>query len=47
LLDKYGVGLIALGAFNLRIAFSCMDADDVESLFDTIYKGIKELEKNP
>jgi aspartate/methionine/tyrosine aminotransferase len=47
LLDKYGVGLIALGTANLRVAFSCMDADDVESLFDTVYKGIKELENNP
>jgi aspartate/methionine/tyrosine aminotransferase len=47
LLDEYGVGLIALGASNLRIAFSCMDEDDVQSLFDTIYKGIKDLENNP
>jgi aspartate/methionine/tyrosine aminotransferase len=47
LLDRYGVGLIALGASNLRVAFSCMDAGDVELLFDTIYKGIKELENKP
>lgn len=46
LLDKYGVGLIALGNANLRVAFSCMDAGDVETLFDTIYQGIKELENS-
>lgn len=44
LLDRYGVGLIALGRENLRVAFSCMEAADVETLFDTIYQGIKELE---
>jgi aspartate/methionine/tyrosine aminotransferase len=44
LLDHYGVGLIAPGDSNLRVAFSCLEADDVEKLFDTIYKGIKELE---
>jgi aspartate/methionine/tyrosine aminotransferase len=47
LLDRYGVGLIALGTSNLRVAFSCMDVGDVELLFDTIYKGIKDLENNP
>ncbi len=44
LLKQYGVGLIALGASNLRVAFSCMDVDQVEKLFDTIYQGIKDLE---
>jgi aspartate/methionine/tyrosine aminotransferase len=47
LLDRYGVGLIALGESNLRVAFSCMEADDVEKLFDTVYQGIQELENNP
>lgn len=46
LLDRYGVGLIALGASNLRVAFSSMEAKDVETLFDTIYKGVKELENS-
>ena len=46
LLDRYGVGLIALGSDKLRIAFSCMEATDVETLFDTIYQGIKELENS-
>ncbi len=46
LLDRYGVGLIALGGSNLRIAFSCIDVGDVEKLFDTIYQGAKELENS-
>ena len=47
LLDRYGMGLIALGPSNLRVAFSCMEAADVETLFDTIYRGVQELENNP
>ncbi|MGA6925908.1 MAG: aminotransferase class I/II-fold pyridoxal phosphate-dependent enzyme [Desulfosarcina sp.] len=45
LLDRYGVGLIALGSSNLRIAFSCMEEDDVDRLFDTLFQGVEELEK--
>jgi len=44
LLDKYGVGLISLGKTDIRVAFSCLEEDEVEVLFDTILKGIKELE---
>ena len=43
LLDKYGVGLIALGDHDLRVAFSCLDLDDVEVLFDTVLQGVRDL----
>lgn len=43
LLDKYGVGLISLGASDLRVAFSCIELGDVKELFDTIYKGVQDL----
>ena len=43
LLDKYGVGLIAIGEDNLRVAFSCVEEGDVEALFDTVLKGVQEL----
>ncbi|MBU1172569.1 MAG: aminotransferase class I/II-fold pyridoxal phosphate-dependent enzyme [Proteobacteria bacterium] len=43
LLDTYGVGLIALGEKDLRVAFSCLDLDDVEVLFDTVLQGVKDL----
>lgn len=46
LLDRYGIGLISLGQSDLRVAFSCMEKEDVEPLFDTIFKGIQELEKS-
>ena len=45
LLDRYGVGLIAIGESNLRVAFSCLDLADVEKLFDTIFQGVQDLEK--
>ncbi|BCS99230.1 hypothetical protein DSLASN_48620 [Desulfoluna limicola] len=43
LLDKYGVGLIALGATDIRVAFSCLELGDVEALFDIIYQGVQDL----
>ncbi len=46
LLDNYGVGLIALGDHDLRVAFSCIRQDEVVPLFDTILKGVQELEKS-
>jgi len=44
LLEKYGVGLISLGPSDLRVAFSCIEKEDVQELFDTILKGVKDLE---
>lgn len=43
LLDKYGVGTIAAGSNDLRIAFSCMEVEDMEELFSIIYQGCKDL----
>jgi aspartate/methionine/tyrosine aminotransferase len=44
LLEKYGVGLIALGKQDLRVAFSCVEKQDVQKLFDTLLMAIKDLE---
>ncbi len=43
MLDAYGIGTIAIGAENLRIAFSCLEEENVQELFDLLYKGAKEL----
>jgi aspartate/methionine/tyrosine aminotransferase len=45
LLENYGVGLIALGKQDLRVAFSCIEKEDAQELFDTVFKGVSELEK--
>ncbi len=43
LLDKYGVGLISLGPTDLRVAFSSLEKDDIQTLFDIVLKGIQEI----
>ncbi len=45
LLKKYGVGVIAINETDLRIAFSCLEVNQIEDLFEIIYTAIKELEK--
>lgn len=43
LLDEYGVGTIALGETDLRVAFSCIEEEHIEELFELIYKGVQDL----
>ncbi|MFU1793533.1 aminotransferase class I/II-fold pyridoxal phosphate-dependent enzyme [Paenibacillus azoreducens] len=44
ILHQYGVGTIALGEHDLRIAFSCIEEDYLEDLFDLVYQGIMDLQ---
>ncbi len=43
LLDQYGIGLIALGKTDLRVAFSCLEKEDTQELFDKVLQGVKDL----
>jgi len=43
LLDQYGIGVIAAGGSDLRIAFSCLELDEVEPLFEALHRAIQEL----
>jgi aspartate/methionine/tyrosine aminotransferase len=43
LLDQYGVGIISLGESDVRIAFSSVEEEEIEQLFDLIYQGVKDL----
>ncbi|MBI5845903.1 MAG: aminotransferase class I/II-fold pyridoxal phosphate-dependent enzyme [Deltaproteobacteria bacterium] len=45
ILNEYGVGVIALGRTDIRVAFSCLEKDDVKDIFEVIYRGVKDLEK--
>lgn len=45
LIRQYGVGTIALGEEDLRIAFSCIEEEYLEDLFDLIYQGIQDLQQ--
>jgi hypothetical protein len=42
LLEEHGVGVIAEGE-DLRIAFSCLEEDEVDELFDIIYRCAKSM----
>jgi aspartate/methionine/tyrosine aminotransferase len=44
LLEKYGVGLISIGDKDLRIAFSCLEENEIPELFKIILHGVKDLE---
>jgi aspartate/methionine/tyrosine aminotransferase len=43
LLEHYGTGLIAEGESDLRIAFSCLELEEIEPLFETLHRAIQEL----
>jgi aspartate/methionine/tyrosine aminotransferase len=43
LLNQYGIGTIALGETDLRVAFSCIEELHLEELFNTIYQAVKDL----
>jgi len=43
LLDAYGIGTIAAGEADLRIAYSCLELDEIEPLFEALHRAIQEL----
>jgi hypothetical protein len=43
LLDKYGVGVIADGQRDIRVAFSSVDEDQLESLYSLLAAAAKDL----
>lgn len=43
LLEKYGVGVIALGDSDIRVAFSSIEESQVQELFDILLKAVKDL----
>jgi hypothetical protein len=43
LLNAYGVGTIALGTTDLRVAFSCIEEVNLEDLFDRIYQAVLDV----
>jgi len=43
LLDRHGVGLISTSPTDLRVAFSCLEVEEIEPLFDVVHQAIGEL----
>ncbi len=46
LLHRYGIGVIAVGDSDIRIAFSCIEREDLEELFDMVYNACDDLRLN-
>ncbi len=45
LLDEHGVGTIALGALNLRVAFSCLTEAQIPGVFSAIAAAVRDLKR--
>ena len=43
LLDEYGIGLIATTSTDVRIAFSCLEVEQIEPLFTKLHRAVQEL----
>jgi aspartate/methionine/tyrosine aminotransferase len=43
LLETQGVGVISIGATDIRVAFSCLELDEIEPVFEAIHEGIQAL----
>lgn len=43
LLANHGVGVISLGENDVRVAFSCVEEEELKNLFDLIYQVVKDL----
>jgi aspartate/methionine/tyrosine aminotransferase len=45
LLGHYGIGVIAEGGTDIRVALSCLETDQIADLFDIMYRCATELAK--
>lgn len=43
LIEKYSIGIIALNDNDIRIAFSCVEKEDIPHVFESIAKAIDDL----
>lgn len=43
LLDEYGVGVVATSETDIRIAFSCVEVEDLKDLFDAMFQCAMEM----
>ena len=43
MLREHGVGAIAINDTDLRVAFSCLEVEDIPQVFDLLLKGVQEL----
>ena len=41
--DKHGIGVIADGAHDIRVAFAGVEAEEIPALFETLAQAAREL----
>jgi aspartate/methionine/tyrosine aminotransferase len=46
LLERHQTGLVATAKHDLRVAFSCLEVEQVEPLFETVHRGVQELRED-
>jgi len=45
LLDKYGIGVIAIGDRDIRIAYSCVEVEDIPGLLSAMREAVLEVQQ--
>ena len=45
LLDEHGIGVIAIGSTDIRVAFSCLEVDQVEPLFEALHAVVQDCQR--
>ena len=45
LLQEYGIGVIASGGSDIRVAFSCLEEADIAPLFDAMFECVQEMKR--
>ena len=43
LLEEYGIGVIAIGARDIRVAFSCIEESDILEMFELMFQCAEQL----
>ena len=43
LLDEHGIGVIATGPSDIRIAFSCIEESDISALFEAMFECAERI----
>ncbi|OHB85457.1 MAG: hypothetical protein A2Z38_03495 [Planctomycetes bacterium RBG_19FT_COMBO_48_8] len=46
LLEEYGIGIIAVGQSDVRVAFSCVEEKDIPALFDLMFRCATEIQED-
>ncbi len=47
LLDRYGIGVIATAPTDIRVAFSCIEEQDIADLFEQMFQCEREMAAEP